>query len=305
MSTTEDTPVSRRLRAVKHIIIVLSGKGGVGKSSVTTQLALSLYASSPTAKVGVLDVDLTGPSMPRMLGMDGHGVHQSTDGWVPVYADGSEARLACMSVGFLLKNKGDSVVWRGPKKNGMIRQFLSDVRWGELDYLVIDTPPGTSIISSLIKTHVGVGTSDEHLSLLEHMAPVHSRLSSVIVTTPQAVALMDVMKCLSFTRAVNLPVLGIIENMSGYVCPCCGEISNVFSTGGGESMAKRENLNFLGSLPIDTELVTLLDASAPEEKLKTVTISDTTQSFQLLEQYKSTSSAQIFKSIVDKILQDL
>ncbi|KAF8922064.1 P-loop containing nucleoside triphosphate hydrolase protein [Mucidula mucida] len=290
MSTTEDTPVSRRLRAVKHIIIVLSGKGGVGKSSVTTQLALSLYASSPTAKVGVLDVDLTGPSMPRMLGMDGHGVHQSTDGWVPVYADGSEARLACMSVGFLLKNKGDSVVWRGPKKNGMIRQFLSDVRWGELDYLVIDTPPGTS---------------DEHLSLLEHMAPVHSRLSSVIVTTPQAVALMDVMKCLSFTRAVNLPVLGIIENMSGYVCPCCGEISNVFSTGGGESMAKRENLHFLGSLPIDTELVTLLDASAPEEKLKTVTISDTTQSFQLLEQYKSTSSSQIFKSIVDKILQDL
>ncbi|KAF9040490.1 P-loop containing nucleoside triphosphate hydrolase protein [Hymenopellis radicata] len=290
MSTIEDTPVSRRLRSVKHIIIVLSGKGGVGKSSVTTQLALSLYASSPTAKVGVLDVDLTGPSMPRMLGMDGHGVHQSTDGWVPVYADGSEARLACMSVGFLLKNKGDSVVWRGPKKNGMIRQFLSDVRWGELDYLVIDTPPGTS---------------DEHLSLLEHMAPVHSRLSSVIVTTPQAVALMDVMKCLSFTRAVNLPVLGIIENMSGYVCPCCGEISNVFSTGGGESMAKRENLHFLGSLPIDTELVTLLDASAPEQKLKTVTISDTTRSFQLLEQYKSTSSAQIFKSIVDKILQDI
>lgn len=138
----EDTPISRRLRSVKHVIIVLSGKGGVGKSSVTTQLALSLYASSPTARVGILDVDLTGPSIPRMLGLDGHGVHQSTDGWVPVYADGSEARLACMSVGFLLKNKGDSVVWRGPKKNGMIRQFLSDVRWGELDYLVIDTPPG-------------------------------------------------------------------------------------------------------------------------------------------------------------------
>lgn len=277
----QDTPVSRRLRSVKHIIIVLSGKGGVGKSSVSAQLALSLYASSPTARVGILDVDLTGPSIPRMLGLDGHGVHQSTDGWVPVYADGSEARLACMSVGFLLKNKGDSVVWRGPKKNGMIRQFLSDVRWGELDYLVIDTPPGTS---------------DEHLSLLEHMAPVHSQLSSVIVTTPQAVALMDVMKCLSFTRAVNLPVWGLIENMSGYVCPCCGEISNVFSTGGGEDMARREGLPFLGSLPVDTELVTLLDASEPAQ-------TDGVPGFRVLERYKSTPSAQIFESIVQKIIQ--
>ena len=146
-SPVEETPVGRRLRHVKHIIIVCSGKGGVGKSSVSTQLALSLRASSPTARVGILDVDLTGPSIPRMLGLDGHGVHQSSDGWVPVYADGSAARLACMSVGFLLKRKEDSVVWRGPKKNAMIRQFLSDVRWGELDYLVIDTPPGECSLS--------------------------------------------------------------------------------------------------------------------------------------------------------------
>ena len=138
----QETAVTRRLQNVKSIILVLSGKGGVGKSSVSTQLALNLYTSSPTARVGILDVDLTGPSIPRMLGVDDKGVHQSSDGWVPVYADESSARLACMSVGFLLKNKGDSVVWRGPKKNGMIRQFLSDVRWGELDYLVIDTPPG-------------------------------------------------------------------------------------------------------------------------------------------------------------------
>ncbi|THH23086.1 hypothetical protein EUX98_g8092 [Antrodiella citrinella] len=249
MSAAQDTPVARRLQHVNHIIIVLSGKGGVGKSSVSTQLALSLRASSPTTRVGILDVDLTGPSIPRMLGLDGHPVHQSSDGWVPVYADGVEARLSCMSVGFLLKKRGDSVVWRGPKKNAMIRQFLGDVRWGELDYLVIDTPPGTS---------------DEHLSLLEHMAPVHSKLSAVIVTTPQAVALMDAMKCLSFTKAVSLPVLGLIENMSGYVCPCCGEISNVFSTGGGEEMARREGLHFLGSLPVDTDLVTLLDAAEPK-----------------------------------------
>ena len=144
-----DTPVSRRLQSVNNIIIVLSGKGGVGKSSVATQLALSLYASpSPSSsaqlsRVGILDIDLTGPSIPRMLGIDKHGVHQSSDGWVPVYADGATARLACMSVGFLLKRKEDSVVWRGPKKNAMIRQFLSDVRWGELDYLVVDTPPGS------------------------------------------------------------------------------------------------------------------------------------------------------------------
>ena len=139
----QETPVTRRLQSVKNIILVLSGKGGVGKSSVSTQLALKLYASSPNVKVGILDVDLTGPSIPRMFGIDDQGVHQSSNGWVPVYADGTAARLACMSVGFLLKNKNDSVVWRGPKKNGMIRQFLSDVRWGDLDYLVIDTPPGS------------------------------------------------------------------------------------------------------------------------------------------------------------------
>ncbi|EMD41876.1 hypothetical protein CERSUDRAFT_110434 [Gelatoporia subvermispora B] len=287
----EDTPVGRRLKNVKNIIIVCSGKGGVGKSSVSTQLALCLRASSPTARVAILDVDLTGPSIPRMLGLDGHPVHQSSDGWVPVYADGSEARLACMSVGFLLKKKEDSVVWRGPKKNAMIRQFLSDVRWGDLDYLVVDTPPGTS---------------DEHLSLVEHLAPVHSRLSAVIVTTPQAVALLDALKCLSFTRATSLPVLGVIENMSGYVCPCCGEISNVFSTGGGEAMASREGIPFLGSLPIDTELVTLLDASDVSKAEDTASTSDgEVRSFRLLENYEKTPTASLFKTIAEQITRTL
>jgi Mrp family chromosome partitioning ATPase len=146
-SDAADTPVARRLRTVKHIIIVCSGKGGVGKSSVSAQLALSLHASSPDARVGILDVDLTGPSIPRMLGVDRWPVVQSSEGWVPVYVDGAGARLAVMSVGFLLKKREDSVVWRGPKKNAMIRQFLSDVRWGELDYLVIDTPPGACVCS--------------------------------------------------------------------------------------------------------------------------------------------------------------
>lgn len=310
MATTDVTPVARRLKSIKHIIIVCSGKGGVGKSSVSAQLALSLHASTPTARVGILDVDLTGPSIPRMLGLDGHGVHQSSDGWVPVYADaasGGQARLACMSVGFLLKKKGDSVVWRGPKKNAMIRQFLSDVRWGELDYLVIDTPPGESADYASIATCLPVhkGTSDEHLSLLEHMAPVHSKLSAVIVTTPQAVALMDAMKCLSFTRTVNLPVLGLVENMSGYVCPCCGEISNVFSTGGGEAMAEREGLPFLGSMPVDTELVTLLDAAEAEKASDTTDEKLREQSFDLLQRYQKTSSAKLFHNIVGKIVQTL
>ncbi|KAF9778203.1 P-loop containing nucleoside triphosphate hydrolase protein [Thelephora terrestris] len=290
MSAQGETPISRRLSKVKHIIIVCSGKGGVGKSSVSVQVALSLYASSPNTRVGILDVDLTGPSIPRMLGLDGHPVHQSTDGWVPVYADGGEARLACMSVAFLLKKKDDSVVWRGPKKNAMIRQFLSDVRWGELDYLIIDTPPGTS---------------DEHISLIEHLSPVHSRLSGIVVTTPQAVALLDAMKCISFARTVSLPLLGVIENMSGYACPCCGEISNVFSTGGGESMAKRENIPFLGTLPIDTELVTLLDAAETEQEDDKPTGDEVHEGFRLLGRYKATSSAKLFGSIVENVLSGL
>ncbi|CAE7083277.1 unnamed protein product [Rhizoctonia solani] len=321
-----DTPIARRLAGVKHIILVLSGKGGVGKSSVSAQLALSLYASAPTARVGILDVDLTGPSIPRMLGVDGHPVHQSTDGWVPVFADGPSTRMLCMSVGFLLKNRGDSVVWRGPKKNAMIRQFLSDVRWGELDYLVVDTPPGTS---------------DEHLSLLEHLAPVHDRLSAVVVTTPQAVALADAIKGVSFTRTVNLPVLGVIENMSGYACPCCGEITNVFSKGGGKSMAEREKVHFLGSLPIDTQLVELLDAAPPAPTVdptpdqaesahtngvnhEPVPVADmtpvtqlntlsgtatnghtTTQTFQLLERYQQTPTWACFKPMAEYIIQKL
>ena len=299
---SEETPVARRLKTVKQIIIVCSGKGGVGKSSVATQFALTLHALPSRPRVGILDVDLTGPSIPRMLGLDGHGVHQSSDGWVPVYADaqlGGDPRLACMSVGFLLKKKSDSVVWRGPKKNAMIRQFLSDVRWGELDYLVIDTPPGLWIS---IQRRVGIletsfsGTSDEHLSLLEHLAPAQAKLSAVIVTTPQAVALLDATKCLSFTRAVKLPVLGLIENMSGYVCPCCGEISNVFSSKGGEEMARREGLAFLGALPVDTELVTLLDAaetSGGRPELKAC---------EIVHKYQETSSARLFASIAERVV---
>ena len=160
------------------------------------------------------------------------------------------------------------------------------------------------------------GTSDEHLSLVEHLAPLQTRLSAVLVTTPQAVALLDAVKGLSFLRAVNVPLLGLVENMSGYVCPCCGEISNVFSTGGGQAMAERENVPFLGSLPVDTDLVTLLDAAEkvegsndqingeaahPSSELSAASPSD----FELYTRYEQTSTAPLFKKIADKIIETL
>ncbi|KAI8076681.1 cytosolic Fe-S cluster assembly factor CFD1 [Gilbertella persicaria] len=197
------------LAGIKNIVLVLSGKGGVGKSSVTTQLALALVHQGK--KVGVLDIDLTGPSIPRMLGLDGKQVHQASQGWVPVYADENK-QLSCMSIGFLLSNKNDSVVWRGPKKNAMIKQFLQDVYWGELDYLLIDTPPGTS---------------DEHIGIVEYLRDFNPD-GAVIVTTPQGVAIADVRKELSFCKKVKLPILGVVENMSGFVCPHCA-VSDKFT----------------------------------------------------------------------------
>jgi len=149
------------------------------------------------------------------------------------------------------------------------------------------------------------GTSDEQLSLLEHLSPVHDRLSAVVVTTPQAVALMDAVKSLSFARAVNLPVLGIVENMSGYVCPCCGEVSNVFSTGGGEEMARREGVPFLGALPVDTELVTLLDAAEGTWKEGSGFPEEGSRGFTLAKRYQNTPSAKLFRPMLDKLLETL
>ncbi|KAJ1878629.1 cytosolic Fe-S cluster assembly factor cfd1 [Kickxella alabastrina] len=232
--------VGDRLASIKHVVLVLSGKGGVGKSSCTVQLALSLAHQGH--KVGVLDIDLCGPSIPRMLGLEGQQIHQASAGWVPVFAD-SEKRLGCMSIGFLLPNKDSSVVWRGPKKNAMIKQFLADVYWGDLDYLLIDTPPGTS---------------DEHLAAVEYLQEWNPD-GAVIITTPQAVALADVKKEISFCTKVGLPVLGLIENMSGFVCPHCAECTNLFSTGGGEGLAKHMEIPFLGRAPIDPNLVMLLE----------------------------------------------
>lgn len=281
-----DPKIDRRLRRVRHIVLVLSGKGGVGKSSVAAQLALSLsYASHEEGerlRVGLLDADLTGPSIPRMLGLDGAAVHQSTDGWVPVYTDASQC-LAVMSVGFLLRTKNDSVVWRGPKKQGMLRQFLGDVRWGDLDYLIIDTPPGTT---------------DEHISLMEAIhayGPV-----AVLVTTPQAVALADNVRSLDFTRKVGLPVVGLIENLSGYVCPHCAECTNVWGRGGGESLAEQQGLPFLGRVPIDPALVRLLDDAREEAQQSDAPDALT---YATIRRYRASATFAHFQPIAEAVRQ--
>ncbi|PIA91567.1 Cytosolic Fe-S cluster assembly factor CFD1 [Cercospora beticola] len=251
------------LSDIKKIVLVLSGKGGVGKSSVTTQLALSLSLQGHS--VGVLDVDLTGPSIPRFLGIENSKVTQAPGGWLPVpiheareQQNGSNGeqtnvqatrvgKLGAMSLGFLLANRGDAVVWRGPKKTAMIRQFLTDVQWGQLDYLLIDTPPGTS---------------DEHISLVETLlksATQEQLAGAVIVTTPQAISVSDVKKEINFCRKVSVKILGVIENMAGFVCPNCSECTNVFSKGGGQAMAQEFNVDFLGSIPIDPMFIRLIE----------------------------------------------
>ncbi|PTD02309.1 Cytosolic Fe-S cluster assembly factor CFD1 [Fusarium culmorum] len=223
------------LTKVKHIILVLSGKGGVGKSSVTTQLALSLTSAGHS--VGILDVDLTGPSIPRMLSIEASKVTQVPGGWAPVLvheADESKGlgSLHAMSLGFLLPKRGDAVVWRGPKKTAMIRQFLKDVLWDETDYLLIDTPPGTS---------------DEHISLAETLqkdATLGQVAGAVVVTTPQAVATADVRKELNFCTKTNIRVLGVVENMSGYVCPHCSECTDIFGSGEESPWPKSSTFHF-------------------------------------------------------------
>lgn len=273
------------LENIRNIVLVLSGKGGVGKSSVTTQLALTLSLQGHS--VGVLDIDLTGPSIPRFFGIEDAKVRQAPGGWIPVDVHGEQTlaahqkdggedasttdqkeagaaaadgqkigSLSCMSLGFILASRSDAVIWRGPKKTAMVRQFLTDVLWPPLDYLLIDTPPGTS---------------DEHISLLETLLKnttpspalnlhVPFLAGAVVVTTPQAISISDVKKELNFCKKTGIRVLGVVENMAGFVCPNCSECTNVFSKGGGAVMATEFGVPFLGSVPIDPAFVELVES---------------------------------------------
>ncbi|XP_065221224.1 cytosolic Fe-S cluster assembly factor Nubp1 homolog [Planococcus citri] len=227
--------VKARLSTVKHKILVLSGKGGVGKSTVTSLLARSLAARNENENVAILDIDICGPSMPRVMGVLDEKVHQSGSGWSPVFIDDN---LCVMSVGFLLASQDEAVIWRGPKKNALIRQFFTEVDWGEtLEYLVIDTPPGTS---------------DEHLSTAQFLKDIPGVIA-VIVSTPQEVSLLDVRKEINFLHKVNIPIVGVIENMSTFICPKCKTGSDIFpaNSGGVLKMAQELNIPFLGRLPLD------------------------------------------------------
>eukprot|EP00930_Biecheleria_cincta_P094580 TRINITY_DN8587_c0_g2_i1.p1 TRINITY_DN8587_c0_g2~~TRINITY_DN8587_c0_g2_i1.p1 ORF type:complete len:382 (-),score=75.20 TRINITY_DN8587_c0_g2_i1:19-1164(-) len=260
--------VMHRMARVKRKILVLSGKGGVGKSTVSAQLSFGFAARS--MDTGLLDVDICGPSVPRMLGLSGQDVHNSSEGWEPIYLD---EHLAVMSIGFMLPNQDDAIIWRGPRKNGLIKQFLTDVNWGDLEVLIVDTPPGTS---------------DEHLSIVTYLGD--SKVDgAIIVTTPQEVSLMDVRKEINFCRKVNLPVLGVVENMSGYACPKCGQEERVFapSTGGAVAMCEQMQVPFLGSIPLDARVAAAGD-----------------QGISLAQQQKDAPIAKCIEKVIDRILKE-
>lgn len=223
----ERQALQSRLCRIGHKIMVMSGKGGVGKSTVAVNLAMALMLAGK--KVGLLDVDIHGPSVPTMLGLEGASIEHGPEGLLPVEL----GNLKVMSMGFLLRNPDDAVIWRGPVKGGVIKQFLKDVAWGDLDYLIIDAPPGTG---------------DEPLSICQLIDPIDG---AVVVTTPQRVAAMDVRKSITFCAQVGMKVLGVVENMSGFVCPKCGEVTHILRSGGGRLMAEDMGVPFFGSIPID------------------------------------------------------
>jgi ATP-binding protein involved in chromosome partitioning len=226
--------LAKTLNRIKHKIVVLSGKGGVGKSTVSVNIAVALALAGK--KVGLLDVDVHGPSIPRLLSLQGSQPHMGEDFMEPVPWPYSP-NLSVISLGFMLPSPEQAVIWRGPVKIGLIKQFVQDVCWGDLDFLVVDCPPGTG---------------DEPLSALQTLGP---EAMAVIVTTPQGVAVDDVRRSVSFCREVGNPVLGIVENMSGYACPHCGKVENIFNAGGGEALATEMGVPFLGRIPLDPEMV--------------------------------------------------
>jgi ATP-binding protein involved in chromosome partitioning len=231
----DEAKVSLALSQMKNRLLVFSGKGGVGKSTVAANLALALAKRGN--KVGLLDVDIHGPNLPKMLGVEDKKLDISSGLIKPVEV---KENLKLVSMSFLLQDPNLPVIWRGPMKMKAIQQFLGDVKWGALDWLVIDSPPGTG---------------DEPLSV----AQLIPATGAVVVTTPQEVSLMDSRKAVAFAQRLNLKILGIIENMSGMVCPHCGKRIDLFKEGGGQRAALELGVPFLGKIPLDPEIVTLGD----------------------------------------------
>ncbi|KAJ1612338.1 MRP like MinD [Cryptosporidium canis] len=233
--TTEKYEKIENLSKVKNIVLILSGKGGVGKSTISAQLSWCL--SLRKLNVGLLDIDICGPSAPKMLGVHKDDVHVSANGWSPVYVNDY---LSVMSTAFLLPQSDDAVIWRGPKKNGLIKQFLSDVIWGELDFLVIDTPPGTS---------------DEHLSIVSYLKGSNVN-GAIIVTTPQEIALQDVRKEINFCKKVDLNIIGVVENM-GIIFKNSEHESSV------RDMCNKMEVDYLDKIPWDEKLLYACDSGLP------------------------------------------
>jgi len=236
----DESKVTNNLKKIKHTILVLSGKGGVGKSTVAVNLAVSL--SKKGYDVGILDIDIHGPSIPKMLGVEEKRPIESEVGIEPVLFS---SKLKVMSMAFLLKDKDSPVIWRGPLKMTVIKQLIGDVNWGNLDYLIVDIPPGTG---------------DEPLSIAQLIPDCDG---AIVVTTPQDVALVSVRKSINFVKKMNIPIIGILENMSGFTCPHCGKSVDIFKTGGGLKASKDFKVNFLGKVPIDPNIVINGDSGNP------------------------------------------
>jgi Mrp family chromosome partitioning ATPase len=260
----EDEAIKLSLSKIKHKIFVLSGKGGVGKSSVSANLAASL--SKKGYKTGLMDVDVHGPSIAQMLGLT--ELLDMSDNKMLLPKQVNE-NLKVVSVQALMQDKDQAIIWRGPAKTGRIRQFVSSVDWGDLDFLIIDAPPGTG---------------DEPLTVVQTIPEA----LGVIVTTPQEVALADIRKSISFCKTVHLKTLGIVENMASFKCPHCNEAIDLFSSGGGEKTAKAQGLTFLGSIPFDTDVVKSGDSGVP-----------------LMLQDKETNFSKSFDPIVENIIKQL
>ena len=234
----QDDEIKGRLDKIKNKILVMSGKGGVGKSSIAACLSVAL--ANKGFKVGLIDVDLHGPSIPRLLGVVGNVQPTGTPG--KIFPMTFMPNLSVMSIECLMGDERDvATIWRGPVKIGVIKQFISDIEWPELDYLVVDSPPGTG---------------DEPLTVAQTIPDA----KAVVVTTPQEISLADVRKSINFCRQLKIDIIGIVENMSGFVCPHCGEGIDLFKSNGGELMAKKEGLRFLGKLPIEPEVISQGDA---------------------------------------------